>query len=399
MRKIFISALSVSALTLSLGAQGYQGEPPYKSSVAGTPWLNSGLGNTISEVGQLEMRKVTGLGLKPEEYVLTMTVKGSNFAGWDFVTGIINITTKTFTKNTWVDKINSAGDEFAGSISDDGLLFVGDTPNGPVYSTRTSLTADFTTSAPISGVPATYVDSKYVSGDRFAYINGSDIWIGNLNRTTGAVTGNARVSQNPSYSAGMHSHEPMYDENGKLKSWIQSTRPSGQQSNPSFQRAENDRAGDPVVDYHSDTTWDANPTTLNSSGTAYWASAASGYGDPLEIKMFALSTSFVPASGGTIDNTIYVPFHPTNPYQATMLVGSLGTGGIAIPGVNGLLGLNPIGLVVLPPVTIPGNVGRASYAIKIAGAPKGVTVPVQAVVVDIVPFTVNMTNTAGITIE
>lgn len=401
MRTTFLSALSFSVLTCGLSAQVYTGEGAGIVIPAATnPKLGAtGLGNGVTEVQQILLVPHASLGVNV--YYACFTCRRTGGAGGlDYMTGTYDGNTDVFTKNNDCDHLNTAGDEFAATVTRDLLVFAGDTTTVPKYATRTSTTAPFGAMSNIVGAPAGYIDSQFgfIGGtDVFFYINGIDLWVADFNRTTGALSNNRKCVTNPT-GAGCHSPSPMNDSTGEARALIFSARPPARQSTPHFQSSLHDRT--PSFQIMDATTWWANPDA--NGGTIHYAEANATYTDPQKLGVVATNSSRIPGTGGNLNITVFGPQRPPPavPYVGYVALGSLATSPLdlsALPFVGGVkkLALSPIAMW-LPLGPLNPHDGCASLNVPVPALGPGVQAYTQSLIVDASTGVVHLGSTAFI---
>jgi hypothetical protein len=370
MRTHFLSVLTAGLFSTGLAAQ-YLGEGP---GVVIPPKDNPKLGATglgVAEV--LQILLTSHPSLAPNTYYLSATVTKTGAGDFDIITGTYNAATGVFTKNTDVDGLMTANDEFAGAISGDLKIVAfdssGSTP--PRYATRAGTTGAFGGGGSITGTPSGYIDCNFgqIGGTPvLLFVSGLDLNCGDFNPTTGAVTNIRKIVTNP-IGAGSHSPSPINDATGETRSFIFSAQVPGRQSNSFFASALDDST--PKFQFHDTPTWLANPDA--NGGTVTYAEYASGtlYKDPVETGLVALNSSSIPSSGGTINLTIFAPSRPVGspPYLGAVWLGVLGSQGLSFPGIGGSkISLDLTGpIIALPGMPILSQPGAASYNFTLSG--------------------------------
>ena len=108
------------------------------------PFPTAFLQNGITDLGAVTFTPVPGAVVGV--FYTTLSVRRSGGAGgFDVVTGIYNDASfpPTFTKNADVDALNTAFDDFAGSVSNDLLVYTVDGPIGAMFSVRSTTSQPF----------------------------------------------------------------------------------------------------------------------------------------------------------------------------------------------------------------------------------------------------------------
>lgn len=333
MQKLLSFALSCAALGATAGAQIVI--DPCGPGVFGTPVTNPDLGNLnlgVTEVGQIwVIPNPSGPG-----YLGHATVEKIGQTNYDAMSftwaGPGNVPVVT----TDCDSLNGSGDEFQCSLSIDGLLTVLDCgagnpntggANRPLLASRAIPSGSFTVVGPLTtGFPsaAGYYDPQLgrFDIDRDGTIDDVVYWaaaaggidVGKLNRTTGAVTNVITAIPPQTQVTGFqfcHSPAPVYDSLGITRALIFSVYALNTGSDgwffPGEAKAHYLPANNAAYAFYDDgVNWDANPAILK--GTAMYARAAGGYGDPLVIEHASLGHSSVPAAtGGTATHFGFLP--------------------------------------------------------------------------------------------
>lgn len=363
MHKLLVSS-SLALLAPGLAAQAvitpfaYNNNPNLGVSVI----TADGGGNALQTYQQIEMNPIGG-GLY--RTIVTAQLVGSTDT--TLVLGTIDMNTNppTWTPepNATLAAINQPGaapDDFAGSISDDGLVLVWDNYAGvaaPTFPNVPSAKQSFvcvrsSTSVPfavanvfaIAGVPSGGVDTKI--GNRLANGNIELFHIGNLTgQGPGPTNGNIYRSEiNPTTGA-MVSGPILAVQNSGRANWFFCHSPCPMR----------DGAGNPVAvvnseyitaPYHSDGMfspgisndgltevigdgtlggvyyWIANPAVVG--GTINWASAtaAGAYGDPSQLEGTFLANCDLTSGSGRL--AAFSPIRPTAPGSFISIV-AIGT--------------------------------------------------------------------------
>lgn len=348
----------------------------------------------VAAVGQLHLiPDPTGTAT----YMGSATVQRTGATDWDPMLFFWTPGTPA-TPSTDLDLASGPGDEFAVGMSRDGLHCVMDTGAGhvvgngnPMVISRANTATAFdnnTSATPIVGVPGGYIDTS------LGVINGQDVLFfvpaaggldvgdidldpnsanyGNVTNVRNAVPAQTQL---PGYQF-EHSPECQYSTAGESVAIFFSIYTSSSGSDPHFQSTCDSSiysaalANGQLAAYAVDddgTDWNANPAVID--GTAIYADAAGGYGDPREYQTCTLSSARVSGSaGGTI-----------------RLVGKIpaGANGVFIAAINlgAFLLPFPIDLSTLPGINGAGNVCVASFAsagTAVTGSEFGLTLNVPA---------------------
>lgn len=437
MRTTLLCALTIPFMGASLVAQVPPGittvdmtatpwRPPTKNDLHPANMRDTG-GNLIwpgssassTSLGQLELRRTGAAGT----YRLAATLNNATGpiaggAGFDAFEGSYVPGTSTVTLTNLAATFNTATDEFAFSISDDGLFAVCDQAGTPQFANRGALGAAWGATANIVGAGASYLDSKLVrsgGNDYYAHTDAlGGISMGAINRVNGQVTGISIVITPLPGIQFCHSHHPIVDNAGNLKAWIVGQY-DGADTDSFFVPGPNDTstngvggAGfDSAQKIWDDTTWQANPTQFNRSGSTYWAWSApapNNYKAPLDLEMVLQGGGKVTA-GQPYTINAWVPGNG-NPWGGVLAIGVSGTpialnqtvgNGIGDP-VNGRpkgqFGLNPVAFVSIGWA----GIGNLQLTVPIpATFPTGVPLTIQSGLFDLTTTgPIVMSNTATI---
>lgn len=398
------TGLSVFLLATTAVAQSYVGEGPgvVVAQAPSTRITNAVLGNGVTEIAQILLVPHPSLGSNVYYGCFTVRRTGGT-GGWDGMTGIFDNNTGTFTKNNDVDGLNSTGDEFAATVTPDLLTFAMDTPTGAIYATRAATTGAFTAPAPITGAGGGYIDPQFaqVNGQSvLLFVSGTNLGIGDFNRTSGTVT-NVRVLVTNPLGSGCHSPSPMSDLTGESRALIFSAQIPGFSSNAWFTSSLDDST--PKFEVASSTTWLANPDANGGTLTYAEAVGATYAGPPLEVGVVALSSGVIPAAGGNLNLTLFAPQRTAaqTQYIGSAVIGLLGTAGISVPGFFG----SPISLSVtsflvpLPSAPVDRASGTFGYNLPIGGMPLGAQFHAMPLLIDLTANRLYFGNTAYINVR
>jgi len=420
MRITLLSALSVSALGISLAAQVPPAikdvdtsvtpwEPPYEASLDPTTYLdplNQPLGANTN-AAQWEFRTPTGSVYPMVVTLDTVNVTATSTLGLGvgFLGGIGGIASGTWNRNTGVVNLNnhcasmnaSIAPPFAGTMDWARLRLASDLgdPLGAGYATRANVNVPFGPTSTIIGTtnwPANgYGDSKIIqvgANTHFAWINAA-----NNNLVSGALTGNTitgviatRVVSLPG-TLGMHSPEDVRNNNQVL-GWICSAQIVAGQSDPFFvPDVNNDINAAQKIFADPNAGWYNNPGSVGNSGTAMWAYSGA-YTSPKKLALIACN------GGRLIPNTVktvrvWIP-QDNNPWLTALMLGTAqlvnpinlnftwGNNIAGPPRPPGQLGIVPIPTV--PALVAAGGSGGANYGFTVTNAiPVGIPIYVQGV--------------------
>lgn len=322
-------------------------------------------GNLIGSIEQIELRHIAaGVYRVVLTVLFNPPLGGVNDA--HLVAGTADLTIPAspgpgadWVPDTTVAALNTQGtstDEFQGSLSSDGLVFVWDNytgatyPNVPVNATsfiakRPSTAADFTTSQvfALGGVPGggcdPHIGEELANGNVIVYhldANG-DISKGEVDPTTGTMVSSSLVAAKrptvPPVNATVgFNHSPFVqrDSTGAARGLVYSeyVQTAGNPSNGMYVSAVDGTASPVVIaDAVTDpnTPWYANPAVLG--GSVFWATATSTYLDPTRGEYLMLPKANLSSGSGRI--AAYAPVEPSNP--ARVFISAIGIGTPAPP--------------------------------------------------------------------
>ncbi len=402
MRTSLLCALSVPVLSMTLAAQVGPGiasvdmtqspwRPPSQNNLhpqamvdlaTGTViWSTSGASST--DFGQLELRSIGGTKFRLAA-TLNNATSGSTGGfingpgGFEAVEGEYDTATGVCGLTDFATPLCSTGDEFAFSISNNGLFGVTDYAGAigsPVYGNRAATGTNWTLGGVVTGAGSGYLDSKLVDlgggGIKFAFADASSgVSVGDINTGTGAVTNIAQVIAAIPGTNFLHSHHAVM-ANDTLAGWIFSAHIAGGDSDSYFLGDSDDLLNLPVQIY-DEANWQANPTSLGDSGSTYWAWSApapNNYKAPLDIELVALTGGRLTA-GQTKNLSLFVP-GDGNPWVGVLIIGvptaPIPLGGTVGNAIGNAPGPRPAGQVsVLPAIAVSAaGLGRINFGIPV----------------------------------
>jgi hypothetical protein len=405
--RLSLSVASLALVATSLSAQ-YGGEGPLKIS-APTPYpkidkttIGTAIGGLCYGVEQINFSWLSGT----QHYCcLTYSYNGS-VTGTAVVAGTWDTSTELFTKIAHCDAFNALSspnlNPFALAVSKDLLVAVFDTAGVPFVATRTSTTVPFGTPVAITGIPAGgYLDSMLgtVNGAlKYYYVNGQDIWAGDINPATGLVTNSVRVITNPTGYAGAHSPSVVKDASNDSRALLFAANLNSNADAFYTSSLEDLAAKNLLVDWPA---WINNGG--NIGGSIYYADSTGNYqtNGVLLWNMTMTASVSVPSAGGQVALTSWAPYQKnTNPpYIAGMLIGALGTGPIPIPGIQGNLGLGLSPLIGMSVPNYAHDNGISQLTLNIPPLPMGTRIDLQNVMGDLLANTVYLGNTAHLFVK
>lgn len=424
MRITLLSALSVSALGISLAAQVPPAitrvdtsvspwEPPLEPSLDPTLYLDPtgaitlGSATTAAQWEFPNFPALGGAGWRPMACTILNTTSTAAAAcgipaGGGVVAGEWNSTTGVVKLNNYAGGLNASagGTEFALSISNDGLTAVCDQAlsTGSGYAVRAATNVAFGSTSTVTGQvnypPGGYGDSKLVQIGAQLHVAWIDTITNNLvsGRLVGPAISGAISTRVTSVAGtlGMHSPAPITNS-GQVEAWICSAQVVAGASDPFCVP---DRTSDlnPAVKIYADPAagWWNNPGALGNSATTFWAHFGA-YKAPKRLDM-------VMCNGGRLvpGQTKVVRVWHRQEANGWLVALMLGATAIAPLNLNFTWGNNingpprPAGQIGLLPVpTVPsvgtlGNSGGGNFGFIVpAGLPVGVPIYVQGVGVDV----------------
>lgn len=404
---LFAAALGV--LPQPAAAQQRVAQPPIKVVPPSTfpplgPTALSSPGCQISHVGQIELRPIAGQPANVFHTVLSVKVNGGTT--WDLVTGTFDCDAPAFSKNTFVDHLNGSGsDEVCGSVSNDLLVLVYQTaaPNPLRYATRSTATSAFGPGSPITGVPAgsrhpkLAMDEGGVEKLMWASAAGDVVWAP-FNRSTGAV--NIASAFTLVDGPGLHSPEPLRDPSGVARAVLLGLEVSPAQSDAWYAAGKFNLPPAPRHELHVQGTYLQLGTALGGGGTVIMPQGPA-FGDPLKID-FEATNCDAKDPGATAVICNFFPYKPvtTDTEVVALALGRLGQQAFAIPGVTGLLGLDPLGPLVILPLrgTVP-YTGVSCYTLGIPLSVSNIMLASQALALHVPSLRVFLGNNSAISIR
>lgn len=374
MRHLIVpTTLSLAALSAFATAQ-YTGEGPGLVAPGANfaPLSVAQVGNNVTQIQQYFFRQHSSLPAGTYYVALTVVVSGKTDT--EVMTGTYDVITDTFTKNTDADGLNTTASPFAASVSADLRTIAYDISASatPIYATRAGTTGAFSNPQNMTGVIAAgYVDTHLaqVEGKSSVfYVQGANIAVADFDPNTG-VTSNARTVVTPA-TGSAHSPCTMNDRNGDARALAFGINISGS-SDAYFTSGLHNRT--PQFRIHDVTGWINNPGSMG--GRVVYADSTT-YATNIKVDLCALSSDVVPASGGTLHISAFMPPKPSGaPYTGTVVLGVLASSGTPLPFAQGSpLSINPSPIIVLPAGIYDQHGGDLSYSFKTPVLPTGAVV-------------------------
>lgn len=403
-RHLTVIVAAACLLVPSLAAQ-YGGEPPPVAAVTSYPELGpvqlSTPGFTVQEVRQLELVPVPGL---VGQYYGAFTVRYAARTDTDVMTGRVDMTANPprFTRNGDVDALQQSNrSESGGTVSADLLAFVMDTPTGAVFTTRTTAGSAFGAASPIGDpLPQRASTPKFLviqGTTMLAWEDGGDVWTGAFDAAATPPVAYARpLARKGAGVVRLHSPEPLRDATGTARALLLASEQPNGDVHSAFMSDLSGAAS--VQTLHARSGRQAGAASIG--GSAFYALDAngSGFGNPLRVDFFGFSGDTVPTSGGPLNLTVFAPSGQPGASVALLVLGNLGAGPIALPGIGGRLGLDLATLVSVGVVGVDPRSGIAPFAFPVPGLGDSTRIHAQALVLDLVTTRASFTNTATVDI-
>jgi len=402
LKRLLVAPVFASALFAQ-----YTGEPPTTLIPAATfpPLGPAAIGNNVTAVYQCRM--VPSFLLPLNTYYVALTVGSTSPAmTYRLMTGTFNEVTGVFTKNTDADGLNTgftSSELFALTVTNDLLTAAFDTAAGIRWATRPNITSAFTLQPSlVGGITGTYRDPNfgYVNGqDVLFHISGTSIAFGDWG--SAGVVSNIRNVALLTGSGAIHSPMPVNDFTGTTRSltYCDTTPPtSGLTYKLMFASSLLQDSGAPPYKYYDNASWLENGNA--TGGTITIISGSNSYMDPYRLGIAAISSSTYAANTpGTAILTCFAPQQaPTaTPYAGAILLGNLGSAGLALAPIVGKLSLDPLApLIALPSGTYLNGSGTFQQSVGFGSIPAGAKVWMQSVVLDIPASTIYLSNTGKV---
>ena len=374
MRHTVLSCILSVTLLASLASAQYVGEgPALVTPGANFPPLSAAqVGNNVTQIQQYFFRAHSSLPNGVYYVALTVVVTGK--ADTEVMTGTFDVSTNTFTKNTDADGLNTTASPFAASVSADLRVIAYDISSTatPIYATRAGTTGAFTNPQNMTGViPAGYVDAHLAMVDgksAVLYVSGTAISVADFDANTG-VTSNPRIVVSTTIG-GAQSPFTINDRHNEARALAFSINVSSS-SDAYFTSGVHNRT--PVFKIHDVTGWINNPGAMG--GRVVYADSTT-YATNIMVDLCALSSDVVPAAGGTLEFSAFMPPKPSGaPYAGTVVLGILATSGTPLPFAKG----SPLSIMTSPIIVLPGGVynqftGDLSYSFRTGPLPPGAVV-------------------------
>ncbi|MGE0145133.1 MAG: hypothetical protein AB7I19_18075 [Planctomycetota bacterium] len=397
-----VSYLALS-LTPALLAQGVV--PPLQiTQLNSHPSLSAGSvpGSNVQQVHLVPLP-----GSPSNQYLVGLTAGAlqagfGGVGGTDLLTGIYDSLTDTFAPDNLAAALNTSGTEFGLMISHDGLLAVFDRlPGLPQLATRSAVGAPWSLVGTITGLPTqSYYDpalARYRGAWHLLHVLGSDIAMTPIDVTTGALTGASRVLvQSAIVGSTANSPTPVVDSNGELIGL----------SHHDVVGSDNDHYMSMDLDPLTSSVLLNDTTTWTNNGGFVGGRFFDAENSPAPYHVFSIDTYWCTGGrapvGGAMELRVFTPPSNAAPiYVSYMLFGGAFTvSGVTIPGINGALGLaNVIAAASMPPHDNANGTSLLTLMVPNQPALSGLVLPVQSLTLDVTGGTLNLGNTAAMTID
>lgn len=305
----------------------------------------------VQKVRTLELRRHPAFS-SPAVFYVVAAVLLAGETSWKLCTGTFDCDQVTFVPDVQVDHLPDS--IFAGSVSHDLQKLVYETGAGLFLRSRVGTSGPFGAPVAVTGQPAGVRDPKLaldggnVQKLAWATATGSIQWAP-INLGNGTVAGGSTVTLVNAATPVYHSPEPLRDPTGVARSFLLGREQTGGSvSNAYFASGKFNLP--PAVTHllHAQGGYLRGGTALG--GTAF-VPQGPAFGNPLKID-FTATNCDQGNGGGTATLCSFFPYKPVvaEPEFATVFLGVLGATALMIPGVHGLLGLDPLQPIVSLPV-------------------------------------------------
>ncbi|GEM_PF-2343603 len=324
------------------------------------------------------------------------------------VIGTYNQAKQTVTWTTQANKVTAAS-AFGLMIEPKiGQVCVVDYSTGPMVATWNATTKAFNAPKAIAGITGTYVDPSvaYIEGatgpvltlfwvDTINAIQG--VYMATLDPNAGKITTTPKlVAKGTTASPSIHSPTPMFGLDYNAHGLLCASR-MGSDSDMFFSGDLDPNTG--IHKVQDSTSW------LNNGGSAggtlmFADSANYGFG----AQELGVAWLLGDEAGINTSATITAAAETKNAGSVTVVfLAASYLNPVAVPGFGGHLGINPAGILPLPPISIPNdgvNMGSFSLPIPNDTTLKGKSVPIQGLHVNLLSTKkLVFTNTAAVSIR
>ncbi|MFO1078868.1 MAG: hypothetical protein U1E73_14190 [Planctomycetota bacterium] len=388
----------------SLLAQGVV--PPLVDTVT-NPW--PGIASGPVPAGDVQQVHFVHLPTDPPNVfycgVTSTSLSGTygGVGGSDVLCGSYDVLTDTFTPNSHAAALNTSGTEFGLTIHSSGLLAVFDRlPGLPWLASRSALNAPWQIVAQISGLPSqSYYDpslATYHGQLYLLHVYGTDIAMSPIDPVTAALTGpSVVIVHGATATSTANSPTPVTDPNGELIGVSHHDLVGG--DNDHFMSLDLD-PNTPAILMNDTTTWTNNGGFIG--GSFFDAEYT-----PSPYHTIRIDTFWFTGGRARIGTTLYVRmFSPptTGPEIYLSLYAASGAflpAGLSIPGIQGLVGINPNGAFATSLVLHNNQNGEAVSSFNVPNSPglTGARLPMQCATLEANSNTIHIGNTASLTID
>lgn len=336
----------------------------------------------VDKVRQLELRRHPSFSSAAVFYVVA-AILAPNETRWKLCTGTFDCDQVTFVGDVVVD--HPTDSIWAGTISPDLRTIVYETSTGFAWRTRATVSGPFGAATGVTGAPGGARDPKLARDDgnvtklMWALPTGAIQWAP-YTLATGTVTGVA-VNLLNAASPAFHSPEPLRDPAGITRSLLLGKEvTAGTLSHAFFASGKFNLP--PAVAHllHNQGTYLRGGTALG--GTAF-VPQGPAFGAPLKIDFFGTNCDLQSGGGGATLCTFF-PYKSVvaEPEFTTVFLGAMGSAPIALPGIQGRLGLDPLGpLVSLPLQLSPPYSGVSCWTLTVPHGLPPMDIATQALLV------------------
>lgn len=347
-------------------------------------------------------------GDPPNIYQCGLTVVGlvgyGAVGGSDLLYGTYDVVTDTFTPTSEAAGLNTAGTEFGLQIHSSGLLAAFDLlPGLPHLATRTAIGQPWVDAGVINGLPTqSYYDpslADYHGQLYLLHVLGFDVAMTPITTSPPATAGASVVIINPAVAGNtVNSPTPILDANGQLIGV--SHHDLAGSDDDHYMSLDLDPSTRSVLLIDT-TTWINNGAFIGGRFFDAEYTAAAAY------NIFSTDTYWCPGGRAQIGSTMSVDFYAPPTTGTAVLLSTLLINlnflpaPVAIPGLPGVLGINPSGAKMLG-FNLHNNInGTATTSFGIPNNPAlhNVRIAAQAAVLDGLAGTITLANTCALTVE
>lgn len=404
MRKSATLSIFVLIPAIGLAAQGTI--PPLVATTT-NPWPNLGTGPVPgADVQQVFFQHLAGS--PPNVFYCGMTCNSlpaanGGVGGTDLLAGTYDVLTDTFTPNNDAAALNTTGTEFGLTIHSSGLFAVFDRlPGQPWLASRSALNQPWQIRGQIAALPSqSYYDpslATYHGQLHLLHVLGTDIAMTPIDPLTAAPAGPSVVlvhGASPGSTA--NSPTPVTDPNGELIGLSHHDLLGS--DNDHYMSLDLDPAT-PSILLNDTPTWTNNGGFIG--GSFFDAEYTPAPYHVLRLDTFWFTGGRAPI-GTTMTVRMFTP--PTTGPETYLSLYAVGSAflpvGLAIPGIAGLVGINPNGAFATSLVLHDNQNGEATSSFAVPNSPglNGVRLPMQCATLEAISNTIHIGNTASLVIN